>query len=673
MKMKPGRGSGVRDVDRVEDTGPVCRARRGEAARGRRGSMENQELYAELKMKADELEKEFQEHKLRGSYDRSDSGRWSKVPVEEDEKRGGGDDGGRGHGLRGVFYDKYMEKRNMRLRTERVSRLATMSEAKLRAMRDDLERWMADLKGTETLPEEGEISDARRRLQKFRSFNMRPTASSEEEDVNIRRLGEDGDLSKLSRQKSTRGEQYKSEASKRRDSLPIPKSYEPRKDFPVRNPSSSAVARGGPPAIPRPLNKSTGYSSARKMGKPENPIDFRKENAKPPPVVGRKANQSVGRNMVQTRITSEVSQKLRLVEKSSVSPLGYKNGSERNPASQKVFHRRTENSNSEKRFAISFESEPLMSMAKPKALVYEPRNGESLRNLSSDLDELADIAKVDVLSMMFDVEEGDQSLLEKFSKSIDLDPFLGNVLEQDPRNIPSLDLHKDQGHDDVKVTMDNTGNDEVDLEDSTIAAKDLLDLRSSQETDESGNFESANGDTSGSQSNITLSIVSVSELPNLGDLKNLEPVIIENPHGLSTGKEPTQPIVNVISYEADAAQQREIESPANSASPASYSHGRSRKGILKGFRRFLILSKRSRGGDISADWLSATTSEGDDEIFSESIILEEQVQSIHFPVTTPSARTRHKVGYASERSLKATRSFFSLSSFRCKGDDSKPR
>ncbi|PSS07299.1 Coiled-coil domain-containing protein [Actinidia chinensis var. chinensis] len=131
------------------------------------------------------------------------------------------------------------------------------------------------------------------------------------------------------------------------------------------------------------------------------------------------------------------------------------------------------------------------------------------------------------------------------------------------------------------------------------------------------------------------------------------------------------------------------------------SHSHSRMDVTKGFKRLLKFGRRSRGTESLVDWISATTSEGDDDTedgrdhanrssedlrksrmgfsqghpsddsFNESEFYSEQVQA--FSIPAPPSNFKLREDHLSGSSFKAPRSFFSLSSFRSKGNDSKPR
>lgn len=114
-----------------------------------------------VQMRADQLQKEFQEHRHRISSDRM-------VSMEK------GVNGGDRTSLRGKLYDKYMEKRVARLRMEQGSKRASLNEAKLMALRDDLERCRMELQGMVVSSKDVGLG-ARQRLQSINVWSSQMT------------------------------------------------------------------------------------------------------------------------------------------------------------------------------------------------------------------------------------------------------------------------------------------------------------------------------------------------------------------------------------------------------------------------------------------------------------------------------------------------------------------
>lgn len=217
-------------VSESQESSSTMQASSVEQVQRVRQSKGNQELNDELKMKANELEKLFAEHKLRVPGDQSGSTRRSKPtemqveqtvssqhrkpaamdipPVPFQEKKTVLDPIGStsditkfstpspvkmvdhqdyGNSLRqnfselsfsddsrGKFYERYMQKRDEKLREEWGTKRAE-KEAKLKSMQDSLEQSRAEMKAkfSGSADRQDSVSSARRRAEKLRSFNFR--------------------------------------------------------------------------------------------------------------------------------------------------------------------------------------------------------------------------------------------------------------------------------------------------------------------------------------------------------------------------------------------------------------------------------------------------------------------------------------------------------------------
>ncbi|CAH9088668.1 unnamed protein product [Cuscuta europaea] len=158
--------------------------------------------------------------------------------------------------------------------------------------------------------------------------------------------------------------------------------------------------------------------------------------------------------------------------------------------------------------------------------------------------------------------------------------------------------------------------------------------------------------------------------------------------------------------ESDAARMRKkwgtVQKPLL---VSTSSNNQPRKDMTRGFKRLLKFGRKPRGAESSVDWISATTSEGDDDTedgrepanrlsddmmkksrmgvlqghpsddnFNEHEFFAEQVQTVRGSIPAPPANFKLRDDHLSgSSSLKAPRSFFSLPTFRNKGNDSKIR
>ncbi|VAH28002.1 COP1-interacting protein 7-like [Triticum dicoccoides] len=126
-----------------------------------------------------------------------------------------------------------------------------------------------------------------------------------------------------------------------------------------------------------------------------------------------------------------------------------------------------------------------------------------------------------------------------------------------------------------------------------------------------------------------------------------------------------------------------------------------RKDVPKGFKKLLKFGRKNRGDGLVNDWVSASTaSECDDDMedgrdlaigssddfrksrmgylssydgFVENEVLTEQEQSLRSSIPNPPANFRLREDQLTGSSIKAPRSFFSLSTFRSKGGDARLR
>lgn len=474
-----------------------------------------------------------------------------------------------------------------------------------------------------------------------------------------------------------------SRASARDELLPISSSHKPRKDSLVWNQPSSSLARPIVLPLPRPSNKLMRSSSSRQRSKPENLLQLRKENAKPPPVICKKTNHSIARSSVQARNASEDLQKSRSsLKKSSTSPLVY-----RKSTKGKVKELNKRSQSSDERYWMSFKSEYLRRKAKPRTFVFVPRNNNNHGSLCFHAYNVENKANVDVLAMRLNEEESDQDLLENFSKSVDLDPFTRNASPTNSGETTSFKLEKEQDFGNLTVGIDGAGYsgkissyvmrnvENIGVGHSTIATEvpkdsatekahedsfgvNVVNPRSSQETVDSGNFESTDDDSSRSLSCVELSMNSASELPNSSLVKNFEVFGTKRLNGIPSTCETAPAAGDVKSPQADSNRiRRKIRNP-----PKSF----------------------PRATNCSYGWASTTISKGDEEIFTESLVLEEQgsiirydsissakqkllivmecvrlnrffsiaVPSLHFSILSPLERIKQKGGSLSGRSLK---------------------
>nr|GEX86371.1 hypothetical protein [Tanacetum cinerariifolium] len=579
----------------------------------------NQVLNDELKLKANELEKLFAEHKLRGPGDQSNTARARSKPSEEPESEPAptltpvfecepktefkspiqftqvdsqnhrdalqrsfsevafSDDS------RGKFYESYMKKREERLKEQSGTNKA-QNEARLKAMHDRSAEIKAKLSWSADRHDDS-VPSMRRRAERLRSFNAR-SAMKREQPLDFGQLEDDEDLGNGNG--VSRG----------------------KKPLPVKNPSTSTPRTPAAP-VPRSGAKLASGSGKRRVPS-DNPLvqsvpnfsDLRKENTKPYSVASKAAARSQMRTHTRSRSTNE---------------------------------------------------EP------PPVKEEKPGRSNSLRKNTPTPTESSEVVTEPVYKRSF------------HRKSNSIAKMKASMVLEAMRNGEDYD-------------------DEEEFDFTKLDGQDLV---------EEGMDHQINGQTDP---------IVTTELPSVQDSPGESPMSwntrinqsFSYTHEASDNDAPAQPWnFNPAEEETDIARMRKKWGNtqkdilvANSSSALQ-----SRKDMTKGFKRLLKFGRKSRGSDNLADWISVTTSEGDDDTedgkdvsnrssdelrksrmgflhegsFNETDFYSDQVNTFQSSIPTPPTDFRPREDHLSGSSIKAPRSFFSLSSFRSKGSDSKLR
>ncbi|XP_071710997.1 uncharacterized protein [Rutidosis leptorrhynchoides] len=215
----------------------------------------------------------------------------------------------------------------------------------------------------------------------------------------------------------------------------------------------------------------------------------------------------------------------------------------------------------------------------------------------------------------------------------------------------------------------------IETEDQAVV--DQVESRSSPESETLMNSESENGNTS--QSFSQADHTSAAESP-----VTVTPLVQNSP-----GESPISWNSYPYSHTHEAY---DVESPMRS--PASWNNlqpteadyatrMRMKWGVAhkpKSFKRLFNFGRKYNDNDNSSDYISATTSEGDDDTedqrksrngylngFGDNDYYKDEVHTSQSSIPTPPANFRLREDHMSGSSIKAPRSFFSLSSFRSKG------
>lgn len=705
----------------------------------------NQELNEELQNKANDLEKLFAAHKLRVTGDQPATVRRSKPadiqaepvanrkPVEvtplQLPKKGvlrkplgsSGDLSEHGSQLstriidsqdhgnipeshleksRGKLYDMYVQKRDAKLKEEWSSSRG-QKEAKLKAMQDYLESSSAEMKEkfSWSADRQDSVQNARRRAEKLRSFNIRSAMKIREQtSIGFLHSEEDADVSEFPDQTQYTQEKFLGET--------VPGDGSSRSTLSKRLSNNRTTFSSTPRTSATQFSRSVkpSYShSERRRAQAENPLaqsvpnfsDLRKENTKP---------SSPGISKLPTRP-----------------------------------HARGNRSKS-------------ISEDLPFAKEDKPRRSQSMRKNSTGPEEMKDLPSLLSEGSGFppfkvDNEQTEQGLYNRVHKNGESKPFLrkgngirpgaGASIARLKASVTSQNLKTEEESDDSGDQFeDSVEMIEGEIEESEAVANDLksADYSNGSDNEKPVSKESIySGDTELDNKELLRSLSSVdhdladevaavvpsmfhSSVGPVQDSPGESPASwnLHGHHPFSYVQETSDvdgfaesPMGSPASWnshsltqiEADAARMRKKWGNAQKTILVSNtSNHQTRKDVTKGFKRLLKFGRKSRGTESLADWISATTSEGDDDTedgsdianrssedlrksrmgyshdgFNDGELFNEQVQALRTSIPTPPANFKLREEHLSGSSLKAPRSFFSLSSFRSKGSESKPR
>ncbi|KAF6174300.1 hypothetical protein GIB67_040793 [Kingdonia uniflora] len=521
---------------------------------------------SELQMKANELEMLFAQHKLRVTYT-------SIEQVDVKSLKRIAEYGGLVNS-RGLLYDRYMEKRDAKLREESgVSK--AQKEAKMRAMHESLERSRAEMKArfagssaTNVCPPES----------KLRSFRRSSTTMKEQQHmVESSQSENDEDLSEIRKQtqfgRST-PERVSRDGSSRGSNM---------KKLITNKSMSPSIPRILPAPVPRPFVKSSNAGSSRLQTQVEAAIvlpisnypDYRKESTKLSFGSSKTMNRSLTRNYARSRSTSEglhlvkedTAKRPQSMRSSSVNPIDYKESS---PLKIPKIN----------------DSKPFLK----KGNGIGPGVGAGIAKIK---------ASIATENLYYEEETS-----EPTHKIEDL-----------------VDIVKLEGEAEAETT-------------------------GCEETMQYANFipESHNESSRLSQESN----------------KSVNPGLEVNTDSLS----------------------RKWVSDQTAVIVANASQHHFQKDVPKGFKRLLMFGRRTRVSGIQVDLTSTTNSEGSDDVEdgcignhpSENLWKSKiQVQAIGSYIPSPPANYTPKEANLSGSSLKAPRSFFALSSFRIRGNESKAK
>ncbi|PIN09563.1 hypothetical protein CDL12_17864 [Handroanthus impetiginosus] len=703
----------------------------------------NQELNDDLKMKANELEKLFAEHKLRGPGDQSNPARkgksedtrqpasgaqYSTPAVDVSPEMSGncksnepsgslknktkfnsashmktidsqnyGDALSKSfselnvsEGSRGKLYDRYIQKRDAKLKEDWSSNRAE-KEARLKSMQDSLERSRSEMKAkfSGSVDRQDSVSSARRRAERLRSYNSRSILKRGQQYLDFGDSEDDEEALDCPREDRLFDDTSFGDDISRR--------AQRKKILPNNRHFSSSTPRTSAAPVPRSATKTSAISGKRRM-QTENPLaqsvpnfsDLRKENTKPSSG-GGKTTRSQVRNYARSKSTIEEaanvkedkSRRSQALRKSSANPSEFR---EMSPL----------DSDGVVLTPLKFDEEVQKNVGTKPFLKKGSRAAFVARTSAA---RQSAIQKTSVESEPVD------NLDENDGLASGPDEFQSAVEDEGEEELGTLNT---EGH---KIVEDG-------------------EPMATHESEKFMNSGSENGENTPIFSRVDLALGSQlpSEIPSsflpvdsMQDWPGESPMSwtsrtqhpFSYPHEMSdVDASVDSPVGSPASWnshslnqmEADAARMRKKWGTAQKPMIGAHSSNNvARKDMTRGFKRLLKFGRKNRGSESLVDWISATTSEGDDDTedgrdpanrssedlrksrmgfsqahpsddnFNESEFFNESVQSSHSSIPAPPANFKLREDHISGSSIKAPRSFFSLSTFRSKGSESKTR
>lgn len=702
---------------------PVDQVQRVRQPKGNLGSNDD------LQMKANELEKLFAEHKLRGPGDQPNSARRTRpvdISMEQDmasvsrtpargaspvqmstmkleaEPIAGSSNKEKNNytplmktlgnqendvtpkqntynlsfsdDSRGKSYQKYMQRRDTRLREDWSSKRAE-KEAKMKAMLDTLEKSKAEmkLKLAGSADKRNSVHDAHRRAEKMRSLNVR---SAVKRGQPIDSLMSDEDEHQAEYFGKKLSETYLGDTSSR--------SVQSKKVAPIKT-TASTTPRNSVATIPRSSGKASNSAAGRRKLPYDNPLaqsvpnfsDLRKENTKPSSA-GGKPSRPQGRNHARKKSVSEdlslvnedKPRRSNSLRKNAANPMELNDSRNSDDVEDVIFtpsrHGKEENIDLRKINGVGHVS----GASRSKALVKVEAlgNGHDFDDASFETEEMTDVAK----------DEDDD----------DLEMTVGGESADMDNNKERLSLESDKS---ANFEFENTGA-LGSLSQSGPTSATELPTSMSSFFRSMGTIQDSPGESPGSWNSRVHNPFSFSH-----EISDID--VSDSPMGSPASWN----FHSLTQADAEAARMRNKWGATQKPIVGDSSPSRSRKDVTKGLKRFLKFGRKNRATESLADWISATTSEGDDDTedgrdlanrssedlrksrmgfshshhsddgFNDTDLFNDPIQGLQSSIPTPPAQFKLREEHLSGSSLKAPKSFFSLSNFRSKGSDSKPR
>uniref|UniRef100_A0A1J3JE87 COP1-interacting protein 7 n=1 Tax=Noccaea caerulescens TaxID=107243 RepID=A0A1J3JE87_NOCCA len=662
-KKPPSAINSVSDISESDTLTQVSPAEQVQRARASKGS---QELNDELKVKANELEKLFAEHMLRVPGDQSSSVRRGKPgkPSEQaatsqlrrpvahdlssaqisdqktpamptlstndedqfktpptrkvvvnndygDAARQTFPDISFSDQSRGKFYEKYMQKRDAKLKEDWSCR-RTEKEAKLKVMQDTLDRSNAEMR-TKFSQSTSRLDSNARRAEKLVYFNSRLSAKKDQHPISSFQSEEDEDVSRSTQNKKL--QQHKNNFLTARTT--------------ATSASRSAAKASTPTAVRR-----RGQSDKLLAQSVPNFSEIKKEGMKQPA-------SGVGKNGVRSQVRSSVRPKAVTEEEKLRRPTNFRKG--------------------------AAEAAELADFSVPLN-IEQGQSGRNVINLGMDIS--PDNAQLKASEGSEASDEMEKEGMEEVLDDTEVEAFT-DVENEKPRLSQEFEEWSSTGvaNGESISQLDPGSNSE--LPNAMASRHQTI-----------GSFLDSPG-----ESPVTWnSRVKHHQYPN--EASELD-ASVDSP----VGSPAFWNLSSLNHTENDTAQMRKKWGAAQKRVTAGNpSQNQCQQDVTKGLKRLLNFGRKNRAAENLADWISATTSEGDDDTedgrdlanrssedlrksrmgflqthpsddsFNESELFNEQAQSTNVPLSF-----KLKEDQTSGTSVKAPRSFFSLSNFRSKG------
>ncbi|KAL6495961.1 hypothetical protein OROGR_030524 [Orobanche gracilis] len=602
-----------------------------------RQSKGNQELNDELKMKANELERLFAEHKSRVPTDQSNSTlkgksgeretqleplsnlRYTKAvadiapqssdiyqsteptrfsknstkfnvasPVKTiDAINKNFSELSIQEGSRGKFYDRYMEKRDAKLKEEWSSNRAE-KEARFKSMQDSFERNRSEMKAkiSGSADTQGSVLSARRRAERLGSYNCKLIFKGDQQDLDF---GDSEDDDEALDFQNRLHDDRALDNTLFRDG--VSRGAQGKKLLPPSKSSSSTTPRTSSVPVPKSATKYSA-NSAKRRTQMENPLvqsvpnfsDLRKENTKPSPgATSSKTNRSQVRNYSRSKSTNDEGAVVR-EDKS--------------------------------------------------------RRSHSLRKSSANTSDFGEMSPLDsngvnLTPIKFDVDTMKNVLTKPFLKKGSRANFVSQIsIPREKAFLVSEFIKNEEENNGAESGSDefvSVGKTEAEEEFEVLNTEDNQKIFNNGEPKQG--LESEKLIKSGSENgDITTLISQLPTVDSMQDGPEESPISwnysrrqnpFSYPHEMSDiDASVDSPVGSPASWnsnsydqiETDAARMRKKWGTAQKPILVAHSSNNlPRKDIKSGFKRLLKFGRKSRGSDILVDWISATTSEGDDD------------------------------------------------------------